>query len=58
VIRPYKQLNPSPKKQLGYLFPEGTTKVLKTEVVQKFGSEGKTVDVVSEQFATDAMQLD
>jgi Proteasome beta subunits C terminal len=58
VIRPYKELNPLSVKQLSYLFPAGTTKVLKTEVVQKFASEGKKVEVVSEQVATDAMQLD
>jgi hypothetical protein len=40
------------------LFPKGTTKVLKTEVVQTFSSEGKKAEVVSEVVAADAMQLD
>jgi Proteasome beta subunits C terminal len=58
VIRPYRELNPPPVKQLSYLFPKGTTKVLKTEVVQTFSSEGKKAEVVSEVVAADAMQLD
>ena len=58
MIRPYQTLNPPPVKQQSYLFPKGTTKVLKTEVVQTFIAEGKKADVVSEQVVTDAMQLD
>lgn len=57
-MRPFTAPNPPPPKQQSYLFAKGTTKVLKEEVVQTFSSQGKKAVVVSEQVATDAMQLD
>ena len=58
VLRPFNSPNPPPTKQQSYRFEVGTTKVLKEIVVHKYTGEGKKVEVVSEQVAADAMQLD
>lgn len=57
-MRPYTSPNPPPTKEQSYRFPVGTTKVLKETVIRTFTSEGKKAEVVTEQVATDAMQLD
>jgi Proteasome beta subunits C terminal len=57
VLRPYTSPNPPPVKQQSYKFEIGTTKVVKEMVVKKF-TEGKALDVVSEQAASSAMELD
>jgi hypothetical protein len=57
-MRPYRSPNPEPVKQLSYRFEVGTTKVLKETVVRKFTADGKNAEVVTEQVAADAMQLD
>jgi Proteasome beta subunits C terminal len=57
-MRPYTSPNPPPTKQQSYHFKVGTTKVLKENVVRKFAVDGKTAEVVSEQVAAGAMELD
>jgi hypothetical protein len=57
-VRPYKSPNPPPTKEQSYRFEIGTTKVLKESVIRKYSEDGKKVEVVSEQVAADAMQLD
>ena len=56
-MRPYTSPNPPPVKHQSYQFEIGTTKILK-EVRHKFTSEGKKAEVVTEQVAADAMELD
>jgi len=43
---------------MSYLFPRGTTKVLKEVVERTFSSDGKSVEIVTEQVASSAMELD
>jgi hypothetical protein len=57
-MRPYTAPNPPPVKNLSYLFPLGTSKVLNGTVVRKFAPEGKAVEIVTEQVASSAMELD
>lgn len=58
VMRPYTSPNPPPVKQQSYRFASGTTNILKESVVRTFSADGKTVEVVSEQVAGGAMELD